>query len=63
MDGDITLTRAGAYVLDITVDGSSVINAPHSYLYIQPTTIHASNCVPVDVPSVMYAGFSYSFRV
>lgn len=63
MDGAITLTRAGAYILDITVDGSSVSNAPHYFLYISPGSIHPANCVTAEVPSFVFAGFENSFLI
>ena len=61
MDGSVTIVRAGSYELSITIDGTDVIGSPLEYLKIRPDVISAPECVAVDVPTEMYAGFDYSF--
>ena len=28
-----------------------------------PDAVHTPNCIPVDIPEVMYAGIPYSFKI
>lgn len=63
MTGQVTIYRAGTYTLTIQVNGVNVIGSPFSSLEVQPTSLHAPTCVAVDIPIVMYAGYSYSFLI
>lgn len=63
MSASVSIHRAGAYELSITVDGTNVINSPHQYLNVQPAALDATNCVGKDIPEVMYAGIDYSFQI
>ena len=59
-EADFDTERAGAYIVNVEVDGQGVSNSPYQFLEVQPDSISASNCVPFDVPADMYAGLPYS---
>ena len=63
LEADFDTERAGAYTLKVEVDGQDVINSPYALLEMQPDSISAQNCVPVDVPASMYAGLPYSIKI
>jgi hypothetical protein len=63
MTGSVTIYRAGSYTLRIKVNGVDIIGSPHYPFKIKPANIFAPSCVPVDIPSKMYAGYSYSFLI
>ena len=54
MTGSVTIYRAGTYILSIQVYGTNVIGSPHSFLEVEPATIDATKCQPIDVPTFMY---------
>ena len=64
MEGSVTVNRAGVFTLSVKVDGTDVISSPHvAELSVQPTDLYPANCVLVEVPDSMVAGFDYSFLI
>ena len=66
MSASVSISRAGAYELSITVDGNDVINSPHltsNMLNVQPAALSTPDCVAINIPTVMYAGIDYSFQI
>jgi hypothetical protein len=45
------------------VDGTDIEESPHSPFEVEPSSLHAPFCVPVEIPKTMYAGFAYSFLI
>ena len=62
-EADFDTERAGSYIVNVKVDGQDVSNSPYAFLEVQPDSILAQNCVPVDVPTSMYAGLPYSIKI
>ena len=60
MNASVTINRAGAYELSITVDGTEVFSSPQN---VQPIALNAPDCVAIDTPLEMFAGFDYSFQI
>ena len=45
------------------MDGTPITESPHSPFEVEPSSLHAPFCVPVDIPETMYAGYDYSFLI
>ena len=61
MTGSVTIERAGTYTLTVQIDDSDVIGSPFEFIEVTPSSLSAPNCVPLDIPLTMSAGFDYSF--
>ena len=61
MTGQVTIYRAGNYVLNIRVNDIHITGSPYAPLLVAPTDLYAPYCVTLGVPSTMTAGQEYTF--
>ena len=63
MSATLSIDKAGEYLLSTLVNSVDVQNSPLSFMRVVPSDLNVANCVPVDVPSLMYTGLPYSFLI
>lgn len=61
--GQITVFRAGTYILHVKVNGINIIGSPLSYLLVEPSDIYGPNCIVDSLSSSMTAGSSSVFSI
>lgn len=63
MTGQVTVYRAGVYVINTLVNSIYIIDSPMSPLLVRPTYLYAPYCVTLGIPELMVAGTDYSFKI
>ena len=59
----VPIVWAGTYTVTVEVDGTNVVGSPYTSLEVHPTVLSAPECVADGIPTLIYAGFDYSFQV
>lgn len=63
MTGQVTIYKAGEFVLDVKVNSIHISGSPYSPLKVRPTYLYAPFSVPLGIATTMTAGDQYTFKI